>query len=365
MKFAYVVLLSLLSATVASANPAGISSDLVVCRNKRGKIKRILGTADRWEAENILAQKLDPVTGKNYEEMLENLHLPFKKLDKDRYHGQMRFDLEGGREVQKVPTFDFDTPPSSKLVGLPEGCRAEPVIFERKPRFWDDPHYYLNLELWDPVDDATRAEVSFRASIAHEAFELGHVDDRYVRYFVRTWLKSAHPSHGSFPAFLRLLNEAHLVRIDIPTPEAFWSGDFPMRVGRCLNEGCTEYAAASEWPDDFTPQTRHNWELYLPKACEGLSGVPTTRSQEENWPHGCRIQFVNGLNLMAQTWLYRSQGIFLEFGRRPREGGGFIEDYVFTGAPGSFFIESLGRERGVESLDERPGRSRMEVRVWR
>ncbi|MBL7687661.1 MAG: hypothetical protein JNJ49_06470 [Bdellovibrionaceae bacterium] len=177
------ILLTFITASSASAwTYKGNGGYAVVC-TKPENAKTIVSAEllDLYEGRTIRAFQLDLGPGPSFNEHLE---LILKRLEAfsprraQRYREQAASFLHEARFLTGVDLGDIgDADP----IVVPVGCTPKPVVNQREPEFPGDPRYIVQSEIWNALDESSKA-----ALILHELVyrELKQDTSLRTRYFV-------------------------------------------------------------------------------------------------------------------------------------------------------------------------------------
>ncbi|MGZ3768182.1 MAG: hypothetical protein ACXVCP_05795 [Bdellovibrio sp.] len=72
--------------------------------------------------------------------------------------------------------------PDSNHVAIPAGCKVEQIVNQRKPEFPEDKRYVVNKDLWDALDNNSKAGLIFHEFIYREGIARGLEESTGVRY---------------------------------------------------------------------------------------------------------------------------------------------------------------------------------------
>lgn len=76
----------------------------------------------------------------------------------------------------------IDIPDSHHLV-IPENCSVTQIVIQQTPRFKEDKRYVIDKDLWDLMDNVTKAGMIIHEVIYRYAIAEGHKDSVRTRYF--------------------------------------------------------------------------------------------------------------------------------------------------------------------------------------
>lgn len=180
---AFSILLTFITASSASAwTYKGNGGYAVVCY-KPEDIKSIQSAEllDLYEGRTIRAFQVDLGTGPSFSERLE---LMLKRLEAfsprraRRYREQAASFLNEARFLTGVDLGDIG---NADPIVVPVGCTPKPVVNQREPEFPGDPRYIVQAEIWNALDENSKAALILHEIVYHE---LKQETSLRTRYFV-------------------------------------------------------------------------------------------------------------------------------------------------------------------------------------
>lgn len=171
-----------MAAPFAMAGQSGNGGDVVVCIAD-GRIRSV-ELLDFYEAKTLrkiqysLGDKILSVEAK-IELALSRLS-PFSPVRVQDYLTQTRSFYSEALFLKGVKLDDI---PDAGYLALPIGCHIEQIVIQKEPRFPGDPRFLVSQDLWDFLDNDSRAGLILHEVIYREAISYGHTDSIATRYF--------------------------------------------------------------------------------------------------------------------------------------------------------------------------------------
>ncbi len=178
----WILLLISMLAPYANAGQSGNGGDVVVCIAD-GRIQSVQ-FLDLYEAKTLrkiqynLGDKNLSVQAK-IELALTRLHL-FSPVRGETYLAQSEAFFGEALFLKGVK---LDDVPDAGYLALPVGCNIEQIVIQQEPRFPGDPRYTVSQDLWDFLDNDSKAALILHEVIYREAISYGHTYSIATRYF--------------------------------------------------------------------------------------------------------------------------------------------------------------------------------------
>ncbi len=362
---AFSILLTFITASSASAwTYKGNGGYAVVCY-KPEDIKSIQSAEllDLYEGRTIRAFQLDLGPGPSFTEHLElvlNRLEAFSPRRAQRYREQAASFLSEARFLTGVDLGDIG---NANPIVVPGGCTPKPVVNQREPEFPGDPRYIVQAEIWNALDENSKA-----ALILHELVyrELKQDTSLRTRYFVSMissteWANLtaltyfALSQRVGFPSEEQSGVELDLSRLFLRTPDGIFQNAYPVLDSVVDLYGQSVFTLGTE-PVRFFD----NGEI----ESVTISHVPGRRwmgfqwqSPYGNWTVAGGLRFWPGGTLSSGTVvvdgeIYRAKGPDweAELGRSWNHGLG---DFVFKTYP-SGALKTVGPAEGTCTVENTP-----------
>lgn len=236
---AFFTLLSLITASSASAwTYKGNGGYAVVC-SKPENAKTIVSAEllDLYEGRTIRAFQVDLGAGPSFNEHLE---LMLKRLEAfsprraRRYREQAASFLHEARFLTGVDLGDIgDADP----IVVPVGCTPKPVVNQREPEFPGDPRYIVQAEIWNALDENSKAALILHELVYHELKQETSLRTRYFVSMISSteWANLTALTYFDlsqrvgFPSEEQSGVELDLSRLFLRTPDGIFQNAYPVR----------------------------------------------------------------------------------------------------------------------------------------
>lgn len=113
-----------------------------------------------------------------------------------------------------VANIDLVYIPDSQYKGLPPNCDLKQAVIQQAPEFFGDKRYTISLDLWNQLDNNSKAALVLHEVIYNEGIALGQDNSKSVRYLI-SYLTSSGFSSMSQNYLNQLLLSARFNVIDI------------------------------------------------------------------------------------------------------------------------------------------------------
>jgi hypothetical protein len=174
----------LASSAIAQASTVGNGGDGVVCRDSTGTVQSI-EQLDYFEGRVLRA--LYPDLGSPQLSVAEKVSMALGRLsnlDPERYFQYSTEFSNFFSNVQWVRGVNLvDIPDYGELPIDPTNCKIEQLAIQRKPEIPGDKRYVINGDLWDLMNNDTKAALVLHEVIYRDAITRGHTNSMRVRYF--------------------------------------------------------------------------------------------------------------------------------------------------------------------------------------
>ena len=140
--------------------------------------------------------------------------------------------------------------PDSNAIALPVGCKLEQLAVQREPMFPQDKRYTINQDLWNELDNDSKAGLILHEIMYREARGFGHTTSTYIRYFntyiaanIQTALKTQEDIANYFVMINFAVSDFNginiaLLNCDTYQPGAFCPGSsYPYPVDNIFQSG--------------------------------------------------------------------------------------------------------------------------------
>ena len=152
----------------------GNGGDVIVCRN--GDVVTRIELLDHYEG--ALLRNMHVSLGAAELPIAEKIEIALKRLqriDPDRaayYRGLFSNFWDSSQFLSGIVLSDI---PDSQHVALPAGanCRIEQIAIQRQVTFPEDFRYIINKDLWDLLDNTSKAGLVLHEILLHEAIAIG------------------------------------------------------------------------------------------------------------------------------------------------------------------------------------------------
>lgn len=159
-------------------NVVGNGGDVVFCPGEKG-----ITLLDYFEAETLWQIKLDLGEG-DYRQKVINVLNRLQKISETRAKLYKKWFEEFEQNARFIPNIVFQDISDSSHVGIPHGCRIEQVAIQRTPQFDEDRRYLISKDIWDQLDEDSKAGLILHELIYREAInEFDHTNSIPSRYF--------------------------------------------------------------------------------------------------------------------------------------------------------------------------------------
>ena len=262
----------------------GNGGDVLVHRRPDGAILSAI-LLDFYESETQRGIIRDiGASDLSVEKKIEKVLNRIERLDQGRAHryfGWYRTFLQESCFLSGVNLVDI---PDSQHVQLPAGSgwAIEQIAVQREPRFPEDRRYIINKDLWDVLDNDSRAGLLLHEFIYRDAVTSGAQDSVGVRY---------------------LLSASTATKID--------EWDFKTYVDRLLAAGFGDVSYSGIWLDIKAESIL--FEQSKPAVAFVKRGT-VFKSRWGDIPLDCRVQFHSDGEISAFSILPASSGAFMQVG---------------------------------------------------
>lgn len=189
-----------------AADRVGNGGEAIVCPHEQGTQVRLL---DYYEGEAI--RGIIPSLGGSEIEPLAKVSIVIdriRKFDFDRANLYAKRAQAFNSEARLIPHATLILIPDAHPVAIPTGCELKQVAIQKEPDFPGDPYYIINKDLWDLMDNDSKAGLILHEIIYREAIANGASDSVNSRYFNST-LSSTRLQNASIPQYMQVINAVH------------------------------------------------------------------------------------------------------------------------------------------------------------
>jgi hypothetical protein len=219
-----------------AGNENGNGGDAVVCRNAKQEIISA-ELLDYYEARVMRGITIELNTsGYGYKILMALDRI--KNLAPLRYARYRELADKFSSEAKWIPGIALVDIPDSQETFIPRGCAVEQVAVQARPRFPEDSYYTISKDIWDKMDDTSKAGLILHEIIYREALAQTqpHTNSIYVRYF-NSYISSKKLAGLNVGQYFGVLQQAQLRGAekiqgvivpaeDIPSPRDFNSAGF-------------------------------------------------------------------------------------------------------------------------------------------
>ncbi|MFZ4404339.1 MAG: hypothetical protein ACOYOK_09590 [Pseudobdellovibrionaceae bacterium] len=175
---AHLVTASAFSNTKVDAKEVGNGGDVVVCYKPNGSIKAV-ELLDFYEARlKQVDLDVDNIPGNFNNKVLTVLNR-LQKFSPVRAEKYLELYKEFFNETAMLKNIELTDVPDSNHIAIPKGCKVEQLVIQKKPVFPGDKRYTFNQDLWDSLDENSKAGIIVHEIIYHEGIEVNNG----VQYF--------------------------------------------------------------------------------------------------------------------------------------------------------------------------------------
>lgn len=103
--------------------------------------------------------------------------------------------------------------PDTGAAGYPVGCTLEQAAVQAEPLLPGHKRYAISKDLWDQMDNDTKAGLILHELILREMIQLGHENSVTARYF-NAWLSSTEFEKETLQSYLEKLNTIKIILAD-------------------------------------------------------------------------------------------------------------------------------------------------------
>jgi len=172
------------AAELAERKVTGLGADAVTCTDAAGAAT--VEVLDIYETRNLRNRQVsmgDPAL--TFQDKIEIALDRLDNLDIDQaeiYRQAARAFME---QAAFLPGVELeDVPDTGEVMLLPANCKMQQLVVQTEPRFPSDTVFVVAKDLWDLLDEDSKAGVVLHEVIYREAHKLGHEDSYAVRYFL-------------------------------------------------------------------------------------------------------------------------------------------------------------------------------------
>jgi hypothetical protein len=173
-----------LSPLVYAGNDTGNGGNSVVCQNSDGTV-RFAELLDLYEAR--VMHGILPDLGAlsiPYQQKVEDALGRLERLSPLRVAKYRNWISEFERDSLLLPGVTLIEVPDSDHVALPSGCKRMQLIVQKAPQFPEDKRYTISKDIWDHLDNDSRAAAVLHEVVYREGFEENHhTNSVAARYF--------------------------------------------------------------------------------------------------------------------------------------------------------------------------------------
>lgn len=152
--------------------------DAIVCNKTKNPTAVVL---DHYEASNLFGLTID--LGDKDLSVEEKVEIAFNRLEKLsplRHKVYKEFAQSFVKEAQFIKDAQFKDVEDSEHIIIPNGCKIEQAAIQIAPKFPGAKRYFINDDIWQLMDNDSKAGLIIHEIIYREALE--HKDSRAVRY---------------------------------------------------------------------------------------------------------------------------------------------------------------------------------------
>lgn len=274
----------------AGGGGVGNGGGTVVCRNPQTRAIERAELLDYFEARVIRDLKItvQMIPG-TWEQKLHGLIEILGRYSALRKEVYTLWANSFKAEAKMLQGVEFSKVADSMHIGVPNGCEFVQAAVQILPQFKGDHRYYINQDVWDLLDDSSKAGLVLHEFVFREALSSGHANSIATRYVVAK-ISSEGFSDLTESAFVELLKQARFEQTDIQSqmeglkqivrPEQWWRApafepevpEFTLQsrtlvnLGVCEGEGC----------ERLTPVQPHS-------VCSGVEAMILPNGQRIDW----------------------------------------------------------------------------------
>jgi hypothetical protein len=221
------LLLALAAPAFAGGQEVGNGGDAVVCRDAGGNITsaelldfyeaRVLRGIDRDLGDPSLS--VDAKTG-----IVVKRLAPLSPVRVDVYTMWLKAFMDNAQFLSGVQLVEV---PDSDHLAFPKDCKVEQLAIQKEPEFPEDKRYTVNKDIWDRLDNDSRAGLMLHEIIYREAIAAGAKDSVGARY-LNSRLCSHEADTFTMSTFVDILVEAGFLETDFDGREYLVRPDRPM-----------------------------------------------------------------------------------------------------------------------------------------
>lgn len=137
---------------------------------------------DFYEARVLRNIEIDLGAG-DHMQLVRNALQRIAKHDPERAYEYSDLADTFMQEAKFLPNVMLSEVPDVGNVALPVGCELRQVVIQAEPNFPGDPYYIVSKDLWDLMNESSKAGLILHEIIYREAIERGQKSSVNVRYF--------------------------------------------------------------------------------------------------------------------------------------------------------------------------------------
>ncbi len=194
-----------------ASDRVGNGGDAIVCRNSGGLIQSA-ELLDFYERRVLLQQPIDlGDSSLTFDEKIEIMLQRLATISPYRAN-HYRTQVENfNSEASFLPGVTLKQIEDEEPTVFPVGCDIEQLAIQKAPIFPGEKRYIVSKDIWDHLDETSKAGLIIHEIIYREAIDYGHKTSVYVRYFNGLLASSDQAfnhltTHQKIAEFMNMLN---------------------------------------------------------------------------------------------------------------------------------------------------------------